>query len=422
MRLFSKPIDNNNGFSCMTEIPYTEWRRGLTNVGSAVATGVYGNNSDLASLVLVKVGQNLTVNGKWFNPGEVTLLWDGTATAGTGLANATGDFTANLTAPDTVGGRHNIVIRDGSADFFISVTLMPFTTTNYDGSWHNSDFTINLSSDNSNSETYYRINGGSVCSVAIEGQPRITFEGSQNTLEYWSVDEFGNEELPHKTLTQAKLDKTAPLGSIQIDNEEDYVASTSVTLALTAADPLSGVAQIRLSNDGEWDTEPWETYSTEKSWTLTTGDGLKTVYFQIIDGAGLTSSYSASIALDTTKPSASAGSDQTVSAGSPVMLVAEDCQDNVGIYSYFWSFGDGENATGVTAIHTYMSSGTYNSTLTVQDYAGNTATSSVFVTVQNSIGEVIPEFSSAFVLPILIALTLSTIVLKRKSSSTKKSA
>jgi PKD repeat protein len=111
-----------------------------------------------------------------------------------------------------------------------------------------------------------------------------------------------------------------------------------------------------------------------------------------------------------------------VSAGSPITLVAEDCQDNVGISSYFWSFGDGENATGVTAIHTYASLGTYNATLTVQDYAGNIATSSVIVTVQNSIGEVIPEFSSAFVLPILTALTLSTIVLKRKSSSTKKSA
>jgi PKD repeat protein len=148
---------------------------------------------------------------------------------------------------------------------------------------------------------------------------------------------------------------------------------------------------------------------------------LKTVYLQIRDCAGLTSSYYASITLDTMKPSASAGSDKTVSAGSPVTLIAEDCQDNVGISSYFWSFGDGENATGVTAFHTYASSGTYNATLIVHDYAGNTATSSVIVTVQNSLSEVIPEFSSAFVLPILIVFTFSAIILKRKSSSSQKS-
>ena len=412
-----RAMDNGNGLSCNTSIPYSEWRRGLTRVGNAEAAGLYGNNTDLTSTVAVEVGQTLTVAGKWFNPGEVTLLWDGTTNAGTAVANATGDFSATLTVPATAGGRHNIVIRDGNVDFSVSVARMPSTTNSYDGSWHNSDFTINLTPDPSNSETYYRINGGAIFRVTADGQPRITTEGSNNVLEYWSVDEFNNNEFPHKTLAQVKLDKTAPVGSIQIGNGGNYANSTSVTLTLSATDLLSGVNQIRLSNDGVWDTEPWETPSTAKSWTLTAGDGLKTVYYQIMDGAGLISSYSASITLDTTKPSASAGQDQTVSAGSPVTLVAGDCQDNVGISSYIWSFGDGANATGTTATHTYLSSGTYTATLTVEDPAGNTATSSVVVTVQSTTGTMIPELPSIFVLPMVIALTLSALVIKRKSSS-----
>jgi hypothetical protein len=54
-----------------------------------------------------------------------------------------------------------------------------------------------------------------------------------------------------------------------------------------------------LSNDGTWDIEPWEDLSTTKGWTLTAGDGMKTVYLQIKDEAGLLSStYSDTIVLD----------------------------------------------------------------------------------------------------------------------------
>ena len=59
-------------------------------------------------------------------------------------------------------------------------------------------------------ETYYRINDGPTKILSVDGQPNITVEGSNNTLEYWSVDNVGNEELPHKILTGIKLDKTSP--------------------------------------------------------------------------------------------------------------------------------------------------------------------------------------------------------------------
>ena len=185
----------------------------------------------------------------------------------------------------------------------------PTTLDDYDGLWHTTDFTINLTATDDLigvAETYYEINYGPTKNVSVNGQPVITTESANNTLEYWSVDKAGNEEIPHKILTGIKMDKTAPTGSIAINNDIAYANSTLVTLTLTATDATSGVYQVRFSNDDVWDTEPWETPLTNKNWTLPSGDGAKTVYYQVKDNAGLISvTYSDTITLDTTPPSGS---------------------------------------------------------------------------------------------------------------------
>jgi hypothetical protein len=181
----------------------------------------------------------------------------------------------------------------------------PTTIHDYDGLWHNTDITITLTATDEMSgvaETYYEINDGATKTLSIEGQPIIITEGANNKLEYWSIDNAGNEE-SHLILTGIKLDKTAPTGSITINNDATYTTSTLATLTLTAVDANSGVYQVRFSNNGVWDTEPWETSSSTKAWTLPIGDGIKAVYYQIKDNAGLTSqTYSDTITLDTTAP------------------------------------------------------------------------------------------------------------------------
>jgi len=66
--------------------------------------------------------------------------------------------------------------------------------------------------------------------------------------------------------------------------------------------------------------------------------------------------------------------------GLTVMVDASANSDYL-ITSYAWNWGDGSTGTGVTAIHTYATSGTYNITLTVTDTIGQTysVTNSVFV-------------------------------------------
>ncbi|MEE9150730.1 MAG: winged helix-turn-helix transcriptional regulator, partial [Thermoplasmata archaeon] len=117
---------------------------------------------------------------------------------------------------------------------------LPSTGDDYDGLWHASDFMIILTAFDDTSginETYYRINGGSLKTLSIDGHPIITTENDNNTLEYWSVDNASNEE-PHKFLYNIKLDKTQPSTTDDYNNLWHY---SDITINLTASDGLSGL-------------------------------------------------------------------------------------------------------------------------------------------------------------------------------------
>lgn len=132
--------------------------------------------------------------------------------------------------------------------------------------------------------------------------------------------DFIEQNNPNPETGGAIVDTTPPTGAIVITNSTDpagtdstYTNSTSVTLTLSASDGAGlGVAEMQISNDGIFDTEPWETYATSKAWILTSDDGQKTVYVLYKDNAGNISDadpttpenqpYSDTIILDATPP------------------------------------------------------------------------------------------------------------------------
>ena len=82
------------------------------------------------------------------------------------------------------------------------------TTSDYDGNARTNEFSINLTTVNDlggSADIYYRINNGPTKSVASDGQPYITTQGANNTLEYWSVGNGGITETPHNILTGITL-------------------------------------------------------------------------------------------------------------------------------------------------------------------------------------------------------------------------
>ncbi len=275
------------------------------------------------------------------------------------------------------------------------------TANDYNGLWHNTDFTVTLTATNGLNEIveiHYKINDDPPKTVGIDGQPFMTAESADNKLEYWSVDSTGNEESPHKLLEGIKLDKTAPIGSIQ-NCGDDWTTSTPVTLTLFYSDLTSGVYQVRLSNDGIWDSEPWENPSITKIWTLTSGDGTNSIYYQIKDNAGLISrTYSTTIegalkqvrpkptqelGIDNTGPIVNAGPDRTVNEDAPMILDASASSASANITIYTWIFTDvtNETLTGERPTHIFNTPGVYTISLKVEDAAGKWATDTMAVTV-----------------------------------------
>jgi parallel beta-helix repeat protein len=139
----------------------------------------------------------------------------------------------------------------------------PITTEDYDGSWQNHAFTVNLNASDDVSgvlNTYYRINNGPEKTLSLDGKPLIATPGENSTLEYWSVDWAGNEELPHKFLTGIKLDNTAPFIKIPVLTPAAEVQpGQDVKVTVNASDSLSGIQNVTIV----YTSDNWTTQTTQ---------------------------------------------------------------------------------------------------------------------------------------------------------------
>ena len=112
-------------------------------------------------------------------------------------------------------------------------------------------------------------------------------------------DKAGNE-ISSSVSDTIVYDTTPPAGTFSINNDSSYTNSTSVTINSS----FSSVASMRFSNNNSTWTA-WAPYSTTASFTLTSGDGPKTVYAQYADGAdgsGNVTNTTDAIILDTIAP------------------------------------------------------------------------------------------------------------------------
>ncbi len=91
-------------------------------------------------------------------------------------------------------------------------------------------------------------------------------------------------------------------GTLTIDGGEPVTANQNVTLGIALFNRL-GSEKMRLANTPSFSGQQWEAYRGTKEWTLSDGDGLKTVFLQFQDQFGLDSPVvNASIVLDRTPP------------------------------------------------------------------------------------------------------------------------
>jgi hypothetical protein len=74
---------------------------------------------------------------------------------------------------------------------------------------------------------------------------------------------------PYRLMYVLKIDKSAPTGTVSINDGASRTRNRSVTLTLSATDPSpgSGVSQMRISNTHSGlSSAPWEAYSTTNAW------------------------------------------------------------------------------------------------------------------------------------------------------------
>jgi WD40 repeat protein len=169
----------------------------------------------------------------------------------------------------------------------ITATLSPPQPSS---GWYTTDVTVSFQCEDA-------LSGVASCSSPVT----VSQEGKDLEVRGEAVDKAGNRST---TTVRVNIDKTPPTGSLTINDGAATTGSTTVTLKIQANDPLSGVAEMRFSNDGRtW--SDWESFSSTRSdWDLARYGGSvnqmgpKTVYAQLRDRAGnVSQTFSATIRL-----------------------------------------------------------------------------------------------------------------------------
>ncbi len=215
---------------------------------------------------------------------EATKTWT--------LPAGDGPKTIYVKFKDGVGNWSNIYTTTIALD-----TTAPVTMASPVGGTYGSAQSVTLSA-NEAATIYYTTDGNepttssSIFSAAV---PIAT----TTTMKYFAKDAAGNAE---STKSQAyTIDTSGPSGSVAINGDITRINGTEISLNLSAADTI-GVTQMQFSNDGiNWSVA--EAFALTKSWTLPSGDGLKTIYVKFKDGVGnWSNAYTATITLDTAAP------------------------------------------------------------------------------------------------------------------------
>jgi hypothetical protein len=229
-------------------------------------------------------------------------------------------------------------------------------------------------------------------SITISGLSPATTYYYRIAAESGAGTSYG-DELSFTTLP----DTTIPTGYTLVNNDDIYAISTMVTLTLTATDDV-GVTGYYISenstipsvSDLGWTSIPFTTsYSASISYTLSDGDGDKTVYVWYKDDSGnISSPATDSIILDTTPPIVTITSptfdDTYTTTNSKINLGGSATDSTSGINKIIWSNNFGisgivNGTTGWSILEISLLIGENTITVTATDNAGNTGTDVITV-------------------------------------------
>ena len=204
-------------------------------------------------------------------------------------------------------------------------------------------------------------------------------------------------EFLHAEMPLTATDVTAPSGTVTINSGAAFTGSTAVSLAVPATDAGSGVALVRISNAGNGVDGSGALsgagstslgWAPTVTWTLSAGDGLKTIWVQWSDGAGNWSTpISATISLDQTGPTGtvSINGGATLANSLSVSLDVPATDAGVGVVSNVRIANVGTTSGGILTDASAVTSA-YAPTKSWTLAAGADGGRTVYVQWQDSLG------------------------------------
>ncbi len=266
----------------------------------------------------------------------------------------------------------NVIIKNG--DTYTTSTSVNLTTIS--------------ATDNSSKKMRFKNAGGEYTDWEDFQSTRawtLTATDGSRTVYFQAKDVAGNTATA--VSDSITLDTTKP-SSVNIsitgkgDTPSTYSNDQTVTLSISSEDSTSGVEYMMIANEVTFSGRSWESYNTSKEWSLTSENGVKTVYIKTKDRAGKISDiYSDSITLDTTAPTSlgiSINSDQAYTNSTTVTLTL-DASDTYNMKMRFNNSGvnwsNWESYSQSKSWTLTNTTGTKTVNFQVKDLAGNIATS-----------------------------------------------
>ncbi len=230
-------------------------------------------------------------------------------------------------------------------------------------------------------------NTGSTTNLYVD---TTTYENGQQI--YWAVRSRNTStQSNYSQIRSCIVDTQAPiLHNISIADGDLYVTSRSVTLTLN----ITGANWVKLSENANFSGASWSSYSTSKSYTLSSSEGIKKIYVIAKDNAvgdqGSTqyanvnhSEINDTIILDISSPSfsnpiPSNGGSTTTTSNLPIQLTYADNGTGISTNKVYINV-DGSNVTNSATITTTkvsytlstVSTGSHTVNVTVSDNASH---------------------------------------------------
>ena len=349
------------------EAPARRFRVIFTNAQTGIITGIVFSDIDYSKIatatIIATIGGVTTsipvTDGSFAlaaSPGAVDML----GTAG-GYQNVV---------------KEDVVVRAGAVST-VSIAMTPTTNS--------SKLTVSKQGAGTVTSASFTINCGDVCEAIFNSGDMVTLTAapaSGYTFINWSGACSGAAAScavtmdAAKTVTATFADVTLPTGSITVNGGAIFTKDAVVSLALSAID-TAGAVQMQFSNDnGTWSAA--ESFAEAKPWTLSSGDGMKTVYVRFRDGAGnLSQAYSDTVTLDGTAPAVTLGA-LPAFTNNPALIIGGTASDATSGMQSLQVNGQGATIGAGQAFSHPVTLVPGNNTIivTATDKAGNVTTES----------------------------------------------